>query len=504
MLAHRNVIQKGVTMTIPHRREWWVLITAFSLVAGLFTATVAATAAQAFPVAEGAPVDIHSGSCGNMLAEPAYDGGDVAYTTLNEIGDDEFYQNIDEDEEAGAIGVDLDQDDALEENEIIGAAGGDAPIAIAESDLGEDIDEAQPYVVALHAGPDQYQTILACGSITDAQVDDTGRRIVYLQPVGNANVFGYSVLEDDGQSITTYLFQPGTAPQPTAATTPEVPGFPIDIHRGTCSDWTTEPAFDVGTMIETNVAAPGEQAAGELEGDVPANAATLGAVYKVDAETQFDAEELLNEGPYVVGVHESAQNYANLVACGEILPVIEDDTVLVLLKPVGTSMQTGQVQIRQDSGELSGLLWSCEPIQPQPPEPTPTPPPTPTPTPEPTPTPTQPATAVVVETVVIRETEVVPAPTATAAAQQAGDSAVVELGDEPAGTLTSQAGQTLTLNNPSDADRVFRVEDLGIEETIPAGQQVEVTLPADAQPGTYAYQVLEGEETVFEGDFTVE
>lgn len=312
------------------------------------------------------------------------------------------------------------------------------------------------------------------------------------------------MLEDDGQSITSYLFQPGTAPEPTAATAPEVPGFPVDIHRGTCSDWTTEPAYDVGNMIETNVAAPGEQAAGDLEGDVPAHAATLGTVYKVDTETQFDAEELINEGPYIVGVHESAQNYTNLVACGEVLPIIEDDRVLVILKPVGTSMHAGQVQIRQDSGELSGLLWDCQPIQPQPPEPTPTPMPTPTATPAPTPTPTQPATAVVVETVVIRETEVVPAPTATAAAQQPGDSAVVELGDEPAGTLTSQAGQTLTLNNPSDADRVFRVQDLGIEETIPAGQQVEVTLPGDVQPGTYAYQVLEGNEVVFEGDFTVE
>jgi hypothetical protein len=113
---------------------------------------------------------------------------------------------------------------------------------------------------------------------------------------------------------------------------------------------------------------------------------------------------------------------------------------------------------------------------------------------------------VITETEVITVTEVVGAPTATALAEQAGEppAAIIDLGEEPAGPLTSAAGGTLTFTNPTDVERVFRVADLGIEEVIPAGGELEVALPEDAEAGDYTYEVLEGDEVIYEDALTVE
>jgi hypothetical protein len=46
--------------------------------------------------------------------------------------------------------------------------------------------------------------------------------------------------------------------------------------------------------------------------------------------------------------------------------------------------------------------------------------------------------------------------------------------------------------------------DLGIDETLPAGGQLEVILPDDIQPGEYTYEVLEDGEVLYEGFLTVE
>jgi hypothetical protein len=490
-----------------YTRPVWLVVATFAMVLGMLGAVVPAATAQESTIPENAPVDIHSGSCEDFLTEPAYDGGAITPTTLGEVfEDDRFQSGILVDEQLGASGVDLNADDALQPEEVVAPTGEEAPVGFAEADLESDVNTGDPYVVAVHSSPDQYETVLACGSLTNAEEAD-GRRVVRLQSVGDAQFFGYSVLEEDGASIATYLFQPGTPPAETAATAPTIEGHPVDIHTGTCTDWTTEPAFDVGDMLETNVAAPDEQEPGDMEGEVPAGAEELGPVFKIDNETEFGGDELIEDGgPLVVAVHQSAENYEELVACGTVLPIIEDDDLYVILQPVGESNQTGFLKISREGGEASGYLWSCEPLEPKPAEPTPTPAPTQTPTPEPSPTPTEEAvivaTAVVTE--VVQATEVVPAPTATALAEQGGGAVVFELGEESAGALTSQAGETLIFNNTSDVERVFRVEDLEIEETIPAGEQVEVQLPDDAEAGTYTYQVLEGDETIFEHELTVE
>jgi hypothetical protein len=336
--------------------------------------------------------------------EPAYDGGDLEPTSLNEVRDDGYsVLGLLQDSDAGILGVDLNVDDALQDTEIIGAIDEDIPVAVAETDIEAGIEEEGEWVIALHAGPDTYETLLACGSLTDAETDDEDRRIVPLQPTGDANVFGFAVLEEGGQSIHTYIFQPGTGPAATPTIDFSGEAHPVDIHQGDCNEWTTEPAFDVGDMQVTNVAADGEQEPGDTEGTIPPDAVALGPVYKIDVAADFNGQQLLEDGPYIVGVHQSAEDYSTLVACGSVLPIIEGDNVIVPLQPVGETNQTGFVMMNMEGSDVSGFLWQCEPLEADTD-------PTPTPAPEPTPTP--------VPSAVIEETEIVPAPTATALAEE--------------------------------------------------------------------------------------
>jgi hypothetical protein len=481
---------------------------------------------QAVEDISGAPVDIHSGTCQEPVLEPVFDAGELGADTIEGIQDEKSpTDGLIVDQAAGARGVDLDGDGALAENEIIGGADTDAPLAWADFESEEPVIEAgvdEPLVVIVHADADAgYSTFIACGSLTDAQPNDEGRRIVPLAPQGDYTSFGYAVLSEDGQTMTTYMFQPGTVPQATPDPLANAQGpFPVDIHSGTCTDWTTEPIYDMGEMQVTNVWAPGDQEAGDTGGEVPEAAASLGPVYQVNTdETDFDAAQLVEEGEHVIAVHQSAEDYETLVACGNILDFTQDGNLIVPLQPVGESNLTG-VTLIGDNG-FNAYLWQCEPVeqaaeeQPTvPPAPTPTPTPTtepsPTPTAEPSPTPTSEPTptpeptATEVPTTVIETTEEVLAPTATALAQQEQSQDVIELADESPGALTLTADEPLVFNNTSDTDRVFRVEDLNIEETIPAGEELEVQLPDDTEPGDYPYQILENDEPVFEDTLTVE
>src|SRR5690606_8011664 len=98
--------------------------------------------------------------------------------------------------------------------------------------------------------------------------------------------------------------------------------------------------YDIGDFQQTNVYAEGEQDAGDMEGEIPAEAQNLGPVYKLDAQdTDFGDESLLDQGPHVVAVHQSAEDFGNVIACGQILDVRDGDNVVVFLHPVGAGTQ---------------------------------------------------------------------------------------------------------------------------------------------------------------------
>ena len=519
-------------MTSLWKRQWALLATALTLTVALVSFMGSTgTTAQGIDNLSGAPVDIHEGSCDDFLTEPAYDAGDLEVQPLSEVREGDDFTDSGLLEDGNILGVDVNGDDTLDDTETIGAADdADTQVAVAEADISDGVAEDGTWVAVVHASPDAYDTTLACGSITDAAEDDDGNLVAYMHPTGDASAFGYAVLSDDRNHIDTYLFQPGAAPDAPAATGAE--GFPVGIHSGTCTNWTVEPAYDAGLLEVTNVGAEGEQEVGTTDVEVPEEASVLGDVYHVDNEAEFSGNELLDEGPYVVAVHQSEDDYGTLVACGPVLDIPEDDNLMVPLVPVGDSNFTGMALIPQDDEEFTALLWQCEPIEQQEiptptptPEPTNTPVPTNTPTPVPTNTPVPTAvieetevitetevievtevvteTAIVEETEIITETEVVLAPTATALAEQGVNVDLFELGDEPV-ELTGTAGESFIVVNTADTERTFRVADLGIDETIEAGSELQVILPEEVEAGSYTYEVMEGDESVFEGNLTVE
>lgn len=475
-------------------------------------ATLTMSTAQESSIPVDAPVDIHSGTCEDFLAEPAYDGGQVAETTTDEIwGDETFMSGIFEDDQLEASGVDFNNDGQLQEDEVITPDGVSAPMGIAEGDLGSDVNMDEPYVVVVHASPDAYDTYIACGTIEGAESTDNGN-LVYLQGLDDTNLFGYSVL--DGATMNTYIFQPNTEPLAVtpAADQVDVAGHPVGIHSGTCPDFVAEPMYDIGDFHETNVYADGQQEAGDMEGDVPSAAQDLGPVYRLAGEgTELEGDSILDaENPRVAVVHESAENYSNIVACGQILPVMDEDNLVVFLHPVAGSNQAGYLEMPEDLSTAQGFLWWVEDFSmATQPEATPIDAGTPAPISTPTATETEEAT------VVIEETVVVPAEEATAIVEgeqepteestpMPTEAVAVEIGGDEAVDVFASPGQTLLLSNQFESERTMIVSDLGIEQTLASGEEIEATVPEDAEPGEYTYQVLQGEEVVYEGTFSVQ
>jgi hypothetical protein len=470
-----------------------------------------ALAAQQSAIPVGAPVDIHSGTCSDFIAEPAYDGGEIEETTTDDIWSEESLQaGIFEDQQLQASGIDFNSDGALQPNEVITPNGVSAPAGRAQADLEGGVDTDQPHVVAVHASADAYSTVIACGSIDGAQETD-GQRIIRIQPVTDqSSAFGFAVLGGDNDQLTTYLFQPNTAPLGSPAASPaadvDLTALPLDIHQGTCNDFTSEPIYDLGDFQQTNEYAPDEQDPGDMSGDIPEEAQDLGPVYKIRSEEiDFGDANLLEEGPFVVAAHQSPEDYATIVSCGQILPVMDEDSIVVFMHPVGGD-EVGYVELNTDDGTAQGYLWQVQNYVPQP-EATPTPGPSPVPvqTPTPVPTPTQEATAVIVET------QVVSAATATAIAEgqqataMAAEPVAVDIGGDSGSPVTASPNQTLALTNGAPNERNFAVPDLQLEATVGGGGgQAELLVPENTEPGTYTYQVMEGDTVVFEGELTIQ
>src|SRR5690606_34211316 len=193
--------------TPPTRRPFFVAV-AMALIVALSasTATIGTVAAQDSMIPVDAPVDIHSGTCADIVAEPAYDGGQIESTTTDDMWDDETFQTgIFEDDQLQASGIDFNNDGMLDEDEVITPHGVSVEMGHAQGDLEGEVNLDEPYVVVVHASPDAYDTYIACGTIDGAQQVDNGT-LIYLQPVGDAANFGYAVLE--GSTLNTYLFQP--------------------------------------------------------------------------------------------------------------------------------------------------------------------------------------------------------------------------------------------------------------------------------------------------------
>ena len=76
------------------------------------------------------------------------------------------------------------------------------------------------------------------------------------------------------------------------------------------------------------------------------------------------AIEAARRGAHVVAVHQSPEEFGTLVACGQIMPVMDDDNVVVFLHPVGGSNQAGFIEMGQDGSDARGFLWELESFNP--------------------------------------------------------------------------------------------------------------------------------------------
>ena len=146
------------------------LIVAVLLVPAAMAQDAPAEATPGGP-SEGYPVAIHEGTCASPTAEPAW--------TMD-----------------NALSVGVDEKDP----EVIGS---EQTRVITESSKKldvklDDLSKTQ-HVVAVHASPDDYGTIVACGEIAGILKD--GKLVIALVPVDDSGVFGVAILDRDDKKF---------------------------------------------------------------------------------------------------------------------------------------------------------------------------------------------------------------------------------------------------------------------------------------------------------------
>ncbi len=358
------------------RKQWLRPVGTLALTAGLTLGAAAPAIAQNTPPAgrvdlTGSPVALHDGSCAKPIVEPEFEIGQLEPQEYGEVADD-----LAEDDLA-AGDEDLDNDGVLDEGEDLdgdgvldGAGtleGGDEPV----DGLAGDVDEDGV-----------------------ADVDEEG----YLdEDLDNDDVL------DEGEDLNGNGVLDAGIDQDGDGTLGEdeiIPGAGIEADAVVV-------AIDFPTVWKA-------------EEEVDATFEELFGTEEDVAEEEEDDDAL--DDPGIIAVHESSENYGNIVACGELGVVDweDSDDVVVGLRPIKGSGVYGYAVFERDTGNIpifgentSGVttyLFQNLPTLRQE-RMTPTPPPAPTATPPP-------PTNTPVPTAVITETEVVPAPTATAAAQQ--------------------------------------------------------------------------------------
>ncbi len=222
---------------------------------------------------------------------------------------------------------------------------------------------------------------------------------------------------------------------------------------------------------------------------------TSGVVWKADEDVDFTGQELVTQGPYVMVVHESAEAYGNYLACGDVLDLVEEDNVVVPLRPLGDGNYTGVALIEANDGEYAAYLFQGVRL-PALPAPTPTPvPPTPTPVP-PTPTPVPPT-----------PTPVPPTPTPTPTPFNLPTEVTIELGNNEFNPsefrVAADTDVQVILSNLSTTRANFTIDELGINETLEPDESRTITINAPAGQYTY-YSNVEGQrEAGMEGTLIV-
>jgi hypothetical protein len=230
-------------------------------------------------------------------------------------------------------------------------------------------------------------------------------------------------------------------PTPAQAQAPATSAFatyPAAIHEGTCQQPNKEPAYKAGDVK------PFTDDSGKPIDQSQYQGVLTGPPVLTTTETSIDAnfDDLVNkDNPHVLIVHQSADQFDTYIACGELGGPVQDDQLVVALRPENNSGFAGTALIKKDGDKTTSNLYLTEQVLalqggkagPTPsPAPSPTPAPTaqPTPSPSPAPSPTPSPTQAPTQT---------PAPTATPAPTP---TVVVQVTAEITATVLVQATAT--------------------------------------------------------------
>lgn len=121
--------------------------------------------------------------------------------------------------------------------------------------------------------------------------------------------------------------------------------YPVSIHEGTCDD---PEALPVGPAIESGVA--GWQPGAEVTGITTQQPVLV-------AEADYDGTiEHFTESSHVIAIHESSENYGNIVACGEIAGYVDDGTLAIPMRSEGNSLISGVAIISDNTTFIEEAL----------------------------------------------------------------------------------------------------------------------------------------------------
>jgi hypothetical protein len=114
-------------------------------------------------------------------------------------------------------------------------------------------------------------------------------------------------------------------------------GYPVFVHQGTCGNLVEEPLAGIGNA--TAPMANDDDRSTTQPGNVLTTSATI--------DMKFDD---LRQKPHAIVVHESANNFSIVAACGDISGTVADGKLMIGLYPVGGTEVVGVAILEEGSG----------------------------------------------------------------------------------------------------------------------------------------------------------
>ena len=138
---------------------------------------------------------------------------------------------------------------------------------------------------------------------------------------------------------------------PTPPPAPTGGGMVAAIHQGSCQQPDQKSTADLGTFGEPT----------DSDGKViPAQGTLTGPPLLQAAATDLplNLKDTVGSGtPYVVIVHQSAEQYSTYLACGELAGPINGDTLVIALRPVNNGGFAGTAEFNANGDKTNSTVY---------------------------------------------------------------------------------------------------------------------------------------------------